>query len=182
MTSWPEVKLERLLGDSWVAAEPTEDVLASAAQSCGPREWKPYLEFVPAEARAFLARFTFARMPALVVVSRCPGLLAELIDTPALTMFLAAHVDLRGTPGPRWSEINVVHEREGVFGVLEWLGLPSSRQTLAILRHVAAPDLARKLLEPLRSALWDPETMWELLHSENLTDARIQAACHALAA
>jgi hypothetical protein len=76
----------------------------------------------------------------------------------------------------------VVHEREGIFGVLQWLGLPSSRQTLAILRNVAAPDLPRKLLEPLRTALWEPETIWTLSHEPVLTDARIEAACHALAA
>lgn len=182
VTPWPETQFERLYGEDWIAVNPTEDVLASAAQSCGAREWRPYLEFVPAEVRAFVEQFRFARMPALLVAARCPELLGELGETPALTIYLAAHVNLRGLESPGWAEINAVHEREGIFGVLQWLGLPASRQTLSILRNVAAPDLPRKLLEPLRTALWEPEAIWSLAHAPVLTDARIEAACHALAA
>ena len=182
VTPWPEARFERLYGDEWIMIDPTESVLASAAQTCGVREWRPYLEFVTADVRALLERFTFARMPALLVAVRCPSLVADLLDAPALTLFLAAHVNLRGTDTPRWSEINAVHEREGIFGVLQWLGLPSSRQTLSILRNVAAPDLPRKLLDPLRTALWEPEAIWALSHTPVLTDARLEAACHALAA
>jgi hypothetical protein len=182
VTPWPEVQFERLYGDEWIAVEPTEDVLASAAQSCGPREWRSYLEFLPADVRVFIEQFTFARMPALLVVARCPALLADLVEAPALTPFIAAHASLRGPATGHWPEINAVHEREGVFGVLQWLGLPASRQTLAILRNVAAPDLPRKLLEPLRAALWEPEAIWALSHAPVLTDARLEATCHALAA
>src|SRR5687767_10432593 len=78
VTPWPEAQFERLYGDEWIASSPTEDVLASAAQSCGAAEWKPYLEFVPAAVREFLARFAFGRMEALQVVARCPGLLESL--------------------------------------------------------------------------------------------------------
>jgi hypothetical protein len=132
--------------------------------------------------RGFVALFTFARMPALLVALRCPALVADLAETPALTLFVAAHVNLRGTTEERWAEINAVHEREGIFGVMQWLGLPASRQTLAIVRNVAVPDLPRKLLEPLRSSLWEPEVIWALSHTPVLTDARLQATCHALAA
>lgn len=182
VTPWPAAQFERCYGDEWIPIEPTEEVLASAAQSCGPREWAPYLEFVAREVRLFVEQFSFARMPALLVAMRCPALLPVLGETPALTPFVAAHVALRGTPGPRWAEISAVQERDGVFGVLQWLGLPASRQTLAILRNVAAPDLPRKLLEPLRTALWEPQAIWALAHAPVLTDARIEAACHALAA
>jgi hypothetical protein len=182
VTPWPEVRFERLYGEDWIAIDPSEDVLASAAQSCGPREWQPYLEFTPADVRAFIEQFTFARMQALLVAARCPTLLSELTGTPALLLFVADHVSLRGTANSRWSEISAVYEREGIFGVLQWLGLPSSRQTLTILRNVAAPDLPRKLLEPLRAALWEPEAIWALSHSPVLTDARLEATCHALAA
>lgn len=182
VTPWPDLAFERLYGDEWIAIEPSEEVIASAAQSCGAREWQAYLEFLPLGLRSFLAQFTHARMPALRVAAKCPELVAELEETPALTVFVAAHARLRGDVAPRWSEINAVFEREGVFGVLQWLGLPASRQTLSILRNVAAPDLPRKLLEPLRSALWEPETIWVLSHASTLTDARLQAACHALAA
>lgn len=182
VTPWPEVRSERLYGDEWISLELNEDVLASAAKGLGAREWQPYLEFVPAGVRAFIEQFAYARMAALIIAARCPELLPELTDIPALTPFLAAHVNLRGTPGARWSEINALHERDGIFGVLRWLGLPDSRQTLAILRNVAAPDLPRKLLEPLRSALWEPEAIWQLTHAPVLTDAALGAACHALAA
>ena len=182
VTPWPDVVFERLYGDEWLRVDPTEDVLASAAQTCGAREWQPYLEFVPAEVRAFLAQFSHARMPALLVAARCPALLADLAETPALTLFVATHENLRGTSGPRWAEMNAIFESEGIFGVMQWLGLPASRQTLAILRNVASPDLARRLLEPLRASLWEPEVIWMLAHEPVLTDARLQAACHALAA
>ena len=162
--------------------EPSEEALASAAQPGALLDWHAYLDYAPAEVRAFVVRFMFARMPALLVAVRCPALLADLAETPALTLFVAAHVNLRGTEQPRWAEISAVHEREGIFGVLQWLGLPASRQTLAIVRNVASPDLPRRLLEPLRSSLWEPEAIWALSHAPVLTDARLQAACHALAA
>ena len=117
VTPWPEIQFERRYGEDWIAGEPTEDVLASAAQTCGSREWRPYLEFVPAEVRAFLEQFTFGRMPALLAAARCPALVADLVEIPALTPFLAAHVALRGTGTAHWAEINAVHEREGIFGV-----------------------------------------------------------------
>src|SRR5882672_9778632 len=72
VSPWPEVRFERLYGDDWIEAAPTADVLASAAQACGAAAWEPYLEFVPADVREFLRRFSFARMEALQVVARCP--------------------------------------------------------------------------------------------------------------
>ena len=81
-----------------------------------------------------------------------------------------------------WGEIAAVHEREGVFGLLQWLGLPASRQTLEILRNVADPDLPRRLLEPLRSALWEPEVIWSLSRGGSVSDEQLARACHALAA
>jgi hypothetical protein len=182
VTPWPEVQFERLFGDEWIVTSPTEDVLASAAQSCGKRAWAPYLEFVPGEVREFLAQFAFGRMEALQVVARCPALFETLIETPALTAFLAGHVRLRGTGGACWAEIAAVFERGGVFGVLEWLGLPASRQTLEILRHVTAPDIAKRLLEPLRTLLWEPRTMLALRREPALGERELTRFCHALAA
>src|SRR5581483_3947062 len=125
VTPWPEVQFERLYGQDWIVATPSEDVLASAAQTCGAAEWRPYLEFVPAEVREFLERFSFTRLEALQVVARCAALLNELAEAPALTAFIAAHVSLRGTAAPAWDEINALYERSGIYGVLEWLGLPA---------------------------------------------------------
>lgn len=182
VTAWSEVRFERLYGDDWVVVAPSEDALASAAQSCGAEAWGPYLEFVPVEVRGWLEDFTFARMEALQVVARCPGLLPDLIETPALTTFLAAHVALRGTDGPAWAEINAIHERRGVFGVMEWLGLPASPQTLAILRNVATPDLPKRFLAPLRTHLWEPRSIFALQRMPPITDRLLARFCHALAA
>jgi hypothetical protein len=182
VTSWPEVRFECRYGDEWIPATPTEEALASAAQTCGPLGWQPYLEFVPAEVREFLGRFAIARMEALLVVARCPALLRTLADTPALTAYLAAHASLRGTPEPKWAEIGAVHERSGVFGLLEWLGLPASRQTLAILRAIAEPDLPKRFLEPLRSLLWEPTTIFALQRLPAISDRQLARYCHALAA
>jgi hypothetical protein len=182
-TVWPEVTFAReVVPGGWTAAEPSEAALASAALGVGAARWRRYLEYVPAAVRDFLARFEFSRMAALAVVVRCPGLLEELAETPALMPFLVAHRELRGGAESSWAEIEVVYEREGVFGVLQWLGLPASRQTLTILRNIADPDLPRRLLEPLRAALWEPEVIWALAHAPAVTDEQLAQACHALAA
>jgi hypothetical protein len=179
---WPDVQFECLYGDDWIATVPTEGVTASAAQTLGHADWRPYLEFVPAGVRDFLERFSFARMEALQVVARCPALLPALTDTPALTVFVAAHGQLRGTDAARWAEINAIHERSDVFGVLEWLGLPASRQTLAILQNIAEPDLPKRFLEPLRTLLWEPRTIFALQRVPAITDRHLARFCHALAA
>lgn len=182
VTPWPEVQLERLYGDEWIPAHPADDVVASAAQSCGVLEWRPYLEFVPADVREFLARFSFSRLEALLVVAKCPALLPVLQETPALTAFIAGHMSLRGTATARWEEINVVHERSDIFGVLEWLGLPASRQTLAILGNLADPDVPKRFLEPLRTMLWEPRAIFALQRVSGITDRQLARYCHALAA
>jgi len=182
VTPWPEARFERLYGEDWITTSPTEDVLASAAQSCGAEEWRPYLEFVPGAVRDFLARFSYARMEALQVVARCPAILTVLEETPALTAYMASHVTLRGTSEPCWDEIGAVHERSGVYGLLEWLGLPASRQTLAILGNVVEPDLPKRLLEPLRSLLWEPTAIFALQRLPAITDRDLAQTWHALAA
>jgi hypothetical protein len=182
VTPWPEVQFERLYGTDWIATSPTEDALASAAQALGALEWRPYLEFVPGEVRDFVARFSFTRMEALLVAVRCPTLVADLADTPALTGFLASHPHLRGTAESCWAEINAIHERAGIFGVLEWLGLPASRQTLAILQNLADPDVPKRFLEPLRTMLWEPGAIFALQRTTTITDRQLARFCHALAA
>jgi hypothetical protein len=121
-------------------------------------------------------------MAALLVLARCPQLFAELQEAPVLVAFLASHRSLRGGDLPGWDAVAALHEREGIFGVLQWLGLPASRQTVGILRQIAEPDLPRRLLEPLRSALWEPEAIWALSHAAALNEAQLAATCHARAA
>jgi hypothetical protein len=159
-----------------------EEAFASAALGVTPAQWRRYLEFVPLAEREFLASFHFSRMAALHLIICCPTLLPVMKEIPALTAFLTAHVSLCGGDEPRWREITAVFERDGIFGVLQWLGLPGSRQTIAILRNVADPELPRRLLEPLRAALWEPEAIWALSHAPALTDERLTETCHALAA
>lgn len=183
VTAWPEVAfLVESVPGRWREAVPGESVLASAALGVSPARWRLFLEFVPADVAAFLGRFAFSRMSALFAVTRCPELAGELACTPALVAFLVAHRGLRGGDAEAWGEITAVHEREGVFGLLQWLGMPASRQTLDILRRVEDPDLPRRLLEPLRSALWDPEAIWSLGRRGSVSDEQLARACHALAA
>ena len=182
VSPWPEVRFECLYGDDWIPTSPTEDVLSSAAQAFLPQDWNPYLEFVPTETREFLERFSFGRMDALQVIARCSSLLETLTETPALTSFLASHVSLRGTAEACWEEISAVHERSGVFGVLEWLGLPASRQTLSILGNVVEPDLPKRFLEPLRSLLWEPTAIFALQRMPAITDRVLAQTVNALAA
>lgn len=182
VTHWPDVRFERLYGDEWIAVNPSAEALATAAKTLTAADWQPYLEFVPAAVREFMASFSFARLEALQVAARCPGLLADLAETPALTAFVSAHVELRGTGAPRWSEINAIHERNGVFGLLDWLGLPASRATLAILKNVVQPNLPRRFLEPLRNMLWQPEALTALQRDPALTDRQLSRYLHVLAA
>lgn len=170
--------------DRWVdyAPDPSSGAFASAADIISELRWLAFLEFVSEGERELVMRFGPGRLAALAVVSRCPALMDDLQATPALVPFLAEHVILRGTTEPRWEEINAVYERGGLFALLEWLGLPASRQTLTILQRIAQPDLPRRLLEPVRSALWEPETIWLLQRTPSLTEIALQHHCHALAA
>lgn len=184
VTVWPDVcfQQEAAPGEWTDGVELSEEVFASAALGVTSNQWRRYLEFVPPAEREFIETFQFARMAALHVITRCPNLLMALRQVPALTPFLTGHLNLRGGERPRWSEITAVFERDGIFGVLQWLGLPASRQSLAILANIADPDIPRRLLEPLRAALWEPEAIRALSHPATLTDERLAEACHALAA
>jgi hypothetical protein len=182
ITVWPEATLERLDRESWVSASVGEDAFASGMLQVDAAAWRRYLEFVPGMERAFLEKFRYGRLAALLIVARCPQLLTDLDETPALVSFLAAHASLRGTDGPRWDEVAAVHERGGVFAVLEWLGLPASRETLLILRNLVDPDVPRRLLEPLRVLLWRPSATFILQRTPELTDRQLARYCHALAA
>ncbi|MSU49076.1 MAG: hypothetical protein EXS37_08340 [Opitutus sp.] len=182
-TAWPDVRFEREVAPGgWEAGEFEEAVFASTALGVSATQWRRFLEFVPAAERDFLTTFVFGRMAALQVIVCCPALLPELREAPALTTFLALHLSLRGGEQACWAEIAALFERDGIFGVLQWLGLPASRQTLAILHNITDPDLPRWLLEPLRAALWEPEAIWALSHTAALTDERLAETCHALAA
>ena len=174
--------LERQVDEAWHDDDPSEVSLASAAAAMSPSTWREYLEYVPLAERTFLGRFRAGRFAALQVLARCPDLMTNLFEAPVLAAFLSAHQSLRGTSSRRWSEINAVHERGGLFGVLEWLGLPASRQTLAILRQIADPDLPIRLIEPLRASLWEPEIIWDLQRAGEITGRHLEHCCHALAA
>jgi hypothetical protein len=182
VSAWPEVRFECLYGEDWIETSPTEEALSSAAIAFLPGDWGPYLEFVPVEIRQFLERFTYARMEALQVVARASSLISTLVETPALTAFLSAHVTLRGTTEACWTEIEAIHERAGIYGLLEWLGLPASRQTLVILGNVAEPDLPKRFLEPLRRLLWEPTAIYALQRMPAITDRMLAETVHALAA
>ena len=68
------------------------------------------------------------------------------------------------------------------LGWSPWLGLPASRQTLTILRNISDRDVAKRFLEPLRSMLWEPRSIFALQRVPEITDRYLARACHALAA
>lgn len=180
LTPWPEARVERCYGADWVAVEPAADA-AAAAVNAGSTAWRSYLEFVPPDVRELVAGFRSNRLLALQVSARCPDLAGALAETPALAPFVAAHAALRGWETARWHELGAVFERAGVFGVLEWLGLPATRAALAVLRNLVSPDLAPGLLEPLRQALWRPQGIFALAQLPSISDRDVADAC-ALAA
>ncbi|HVU34396.1 MAG TPA: hypothetical protein VHE61_13255 [Opitutaceae bacterium] len=182
VTAWPAVAFQRRCGDAWIPDHPDEGSFAAAAADVREPTWRRYLDFLPAAERSFVSRFRFGRLEALQVVARCPALLPVLMEMPALTVFVSAHVALRGSRRPGWDEIDAIFERAGVFGVLEWLGLPASRQTLSVLANFADPEIPRRFLAPLRTILWDDSALGALARSDVVTDIDIARHCHALAA
>lgn len=183
-TAWPDVSFEAHRDGKWVPFEPdtSSDLFAAAAVMLGRAEWANYLEFVPAAERTFLETFRLGRLAALAVITRCPTLLSDLSDTPILTSFVASHVTLRGGGRPAWAEISAVHERTGLYGVLEWLGLPATRQALDALNHIADVELAKRLLEPVRETLWNPVGTGALTRAESINERDLAATCAVLAA
>jgi len=178
------VAFERQMDGHWesFSPDPMSECFVSAAMVLSDEVWSEFARQLPAHVQDYLSLFKFERLEALAVVSQSPELLADLDQYPALTGFLAAHVTLRGTWGARWTEISAVYGRAGLFGVLEWLGLPASQQTLAVLGRIVDPELPRYLLSPIRAALWEPESLFLLQRSESLTEQDLATRCHPLAA
>jgi len=178
-----DLNFHRETDSGWVdwQPDPSTAVFSSAADGISETRWNAFLEYVPTAERRLLEMFDVGRAGVLAVVALCPGLVADLLATPALAPFVAEHARLRGTE-TRWEEIAAVHNRGGVYALLEWLGLPSSRQTLTILQKIAEPDLARRLLEPIRVSLWEPETIWFLQHTPTLTERTLTHHCDCVAA
>jgi len=183
-TAWPDVAIETLHEGVWlpVDLDPSREIVAGAAGMLDRRDWQAYLEFVPARERVFLETFHLGRMAALIVISRCPTLLDELVEAPALTAFVAAHTRLRGCARAAWSEIAAVYERSGVFGVLTWLGLPATRAVLETLQNFAEPDIAKRLLDRVRESLWSPLAPALLRAPEPLSEADLAWRCNVIAA
>jgi len=169
-------------GDAgWTAwqPDPSSSIFSSAADMISETRWAAFLEFAPMPVRRLLEQFDVGRLGVLAVVAYCPGLVADLLAAPALAPFVAEHTRLRGLAASHWEEIAAVHGRGGVYALLEWLGLPASRQTLTILQRIAEPDLGRRLLEPIRAALWEPETIWLLQHTPTLNEQALRHHCQA---
>jgi hypothetical protein len=182
-TAWPDVVFEAQRDGQWIpfAPNPSSEVFAAAAVMLSRPEWNRYLEFVPAAERSFLQKFSWNRLAALAVLVECPGLLSDLADVPALTMFVAMHVSLRGGSQPCWAEIRALHERMGLYGLCEWLGLPANRRTLEALATVEDATLAKRVLEPLREALWNGFSP-ERIRQYNTRDRELAPVRHVLAA
>jgi len=185
VTAWPEVQFEAEIDGRWetYTPDPSDAAFIAGSVMLDAPKWQRFLDFLPALELDFVRAFKFGRLAALAVITRCPALLPDLLETPALMPLIAAHTQLRGTGGPRWNELVAVHERSGLFGVLEWLGLPASKSTLSVLGRVVDPDLPRRLLQPIRAALWQPAVVGHFERRPSLDEQELLATCgHALAA
>jgi len=158
ITAWPDVCLEKNYGGEWIPIRPSTELLEVASLELSRRgrgtNWDYYLDFVPQAEREFIQSFEFNRVSALLAAAHCPALLTELRRTPALTVFLAEQLELRGTGEAAWAQLNAVYERTGIWEVLELLGLPATAHTLHALSELDSPDLPRRFIEPLRAQLW----------------------------
>jgi len=158
ITAWPDVRLEKNYDGEWIPIRLDAALLESASLELSrpghETHWECYLGFVPQPEREFIQSFAFNRVSALFAAAHCPALLPELRRTPVLTVFLAEQFELRDTGSAAWAQLNAVYERAGIWGVLEWLGLPATTQTLHALGELDSPDLPRRFLERLRAQLW----------------------------
>ena len=156
VTIWPEVAFEKEISPSlWVpyTPDPSSDAFTSGAVMLEKRRWKAFLEFFPADWGRFIDRFSFHRLHALAALAYAPALHEDFEATPLLALMVAIHADLRGLAGTQWGELNALCERGSVFGVLEWLGLPSTHACLDKLGSID-PDLPVRDLSRVREMLW----------------------------
>jgi hypothetical protein len=152
---WPEVAFEKEITPGlWrpFTPDPRGDVFSAGAVMLDRRRWKPYLEFCPASWRELIEKFSFHRLHALTALALCPALQEDFEDSPILALLAASHAELRGSP-PEWGELNAVRERGNVYAVMEWLGLPSTREALEQLQQIDL-DLPLRDLRRIREVLW----------------------------
>jgi hypothetical protein len=156
VTIWPEVAFEKEISPSlWVpyTPDPSSDAFTSGAVMLDKRRWSIFLEYFPTNWTRFIGRFSFHRLHALAALAYAPALQEDFAETPLLALLVAIHADLRGLAGAQWGELNALCERGSVFGVLEWLGLPSTRACLDQLGLID-PDLPVRDLSRVREMLW----------------------------
>lgn len=180
----PDLQFEMPSSTGWVGCQPDpmEDSFLEAEMTMPDQQWVRFLEFVDPLPRSLVGCFRLRRLAALAVAAHCPALVPQMLEAQTLVPALAGHVTLRGETHPRWDQINAVFDCAGIFGLLEWLGFPSSRQTLSVLKRLASPDLAPSRITPLRESLWNPEDLSRLLRSGSLTEAEIIPCDHGVAA
>lgn len=156
VTIWPEVAFEKEISPGlWrpYTPDPCGDAFTSGAVMLDKRRWKLFLEFFPTTWTRFIERFSFHRLHALAALAYAPALHEAFEETPLLALLVATHAKLRGVAGTQWGELNAVCERGSVFGVLEWLGLPSTRACLDQLVLID-PDIPVRDLGRVREMLW----------------------------
>lgn len=134
---------------------PTEDSWADAELAVQNADWNGFLSFTEPWVRDLASQFEAHRLAALAVAASCPELGRALCGIPSLTVLVAIHGSLRGESRPHWEEIDAIYERNGIYGVMEWLGLPASRSALAAFRLIEDPALPLSLANRLRENLWN---------------------------
>ncbi len=152
---WPEVAFEQEISQGlWrpFTPDPRSDVFCAGAVMLDRRRWKPYLEFCPSSWTELIERFSFHRLHALTALAFCPALQEDFETSPILALLAAAHAELRGS-APEWGEINAVREHGNIYAVMEWLGLPSTKEALEQLQHIDL-DIPLRDLRQVRELLW----------------------------
>ena len=155
VTLWPEVEFQQEIAPGlWrpYTPDPRSDSFCAGAVSLTKRQWAAYLEFCPQEWSHVVERFSFHRLHALTALAYTPALAEDFLEHPVLALLVAAHSGLRDAL-PEWGQLNAVRERGTIFGVMEWLGFPSTRACLSHLDRLD-PDLPVRDLSRVRDILW----------------------------
>ncbi|GAB5561459.1 MAG: hypothetical protein SynsKO_31060 [Synoicihabitans sp.] len=152
---WPEVAFEKEVSPGlWrtFTPDPRGDIFCAGAVMLDKRRWKAYLEFFPQSWQTLINRFSLHRLHALTALALCPALHEEFEDCPVLALLAASHAELRGS-APEWGELNAVGEMGSIYALLEWLGMPSTKEAFEQLQQIDL-DIPLRDLRRVREILW----------------------------
>lgn len=135
-----------------------------------------FVQAIPPEIRADLARYRTRRWHLLNVLARCPGAIDLSRSCPALLYALASNWVFHkpAVAKPIRAARNLVNRKQRV--ALEWLGFPGTEAVRRVLGKIRPEGLTLRRLIYLRAALADPECVKMLGHLPMIGETVLELA------